>query len=75
MFPREVCRLSALDEALNRLACASPQIKKRILEACAASIVADGQVTVDEGELLRVFADSLDCPVPPLLASEDSKRT
>ncbi len=75
MFPREECSLSALDDALNRLASATPQIKKRVLEACVTSIASDGHVTVGEGELLRVFAGSLDCPVPPLLASVESKRT
>ena len=31
--------------------------------------LADGRVTVAEGELLRAIADSLDCPMPPLLAA------
>jgi peptidase M48-like protein len=75
MFPRQECQFSALDDALDRLAAATPQIKKRVLEACAASIAADGQVTVAEGELLRVFADSLDCPVPPLMPNGQSQRT
>jgi hypothetical protein len=67
LLGREECRLSHLDAALDRLSAASPQIKKRVLAACAACIASDGQVTVQEGELLRVFADSLDCPAPPLL--------
>ncbi|MBW3598424.1 MAG: hypothetical protein KY475_14270, partial [Planctomycetes bacterium] len=58
--------LRAVDEALNKLASASPQIKKRVLAAATACVAADGQVTVNEGELLRAIADSLDCPIPPL---------
>ena len=27
-------------------------------------------VTIEEAELLRAIADSLDCPLPPLLASQ-----
>ena len=46
-------------------------IKKCVLEACAACIGADGQVTVEEGELLRVISDALDCPMPPLLLPKE----
>ena len=64
---REQISFSFIDKVLNELAAASPPIKRRVLEACAATIGADGQVTVAEGELLRAIADSLDCPMPPLL--------
>ena len=64
---REQCSISSLDGVLDELAAASPPIKKRVLEGCAATIAADGKVTVEEGELLRAIADSLDCPMPPLL--------
>jgi Zn-dependent protease with chaperone function len=67
LLPRDQCGLPVLDAALDQLAGSSPSIKKRVIEACAASIAADGQVTVQEGELLRVIADSLECPMPPLL--------
>ena len=56
----------SLDRALNELDAAAPPLKRRILAACAACIGADGQVTLEEGELLRAIADSLGCPVPPL---------
>ncbi len=38
-----------------------------ILLACGKAVVADGQVTEREAELLRAIADSLDCPVPPFV--------
>jgi hypothetical protein len=78
LLPRDQCSLKALDQALDRLAQASPQIKKRVLEACAACIDSDGRVAIEEAELLRVISDSLDCPMPPLLAgqtTESSKST
>ena len=56
-----------LSEALKHLAMATPQIKQRILDAAAATVVADNLVTVEEGELLRAFAAVLDCPIPPFL--------
>jgi hypothetical protein len=58
--------LQALDQALNALDAAVPPLKRQILIACAACIGADGQVTLEEGELLRAIADALGCPVPPL---------
>jgi hypothetical protein len=59
--------LTAFDRALDVLACAAPALKKNVLEGCAACIGADVQVTVEEGELLRVIADALACPMPPLV--------
>jgi Zn-dependent protease with chaperone function len=59
----------ALDRALEELAEAAPKAKRRILEAAAACIAADRQVTVAEGELLRAIAASLGVPMPPILGS------
>ena len=59
--------LIRLDAALRTLDLASKPLKKQILLACAATVGADGRVTVEEGELLRAISDSLDCPMPPLL--------
>lgn len=63
---RETMNLHALDAALTTLVLASPAIKLRVLTGCTACIAADGRMTVAEGELLRVIADELDCPMPPL---------
>ena len=68
MLPREACSLAGLDRSLDRLAASAPQVKSRVLDACGATIASDGRVTIAEGELLRAIADSLDCPIPPLLA-------
>jgi Zn-dependent protease with chaperone function len=67
-LPRGACSLAALDRSLDRLAASSPHVKSRVLEACSATIASDGRVTIAEGDLLRAIADSLDCPIPPLLA-------
>lgn len=56
------------DIALGELAKASPAIKRRVLAACTACVAQDQKVTIEEAELLRAIADSLDCPIPPLLA-------
>jgi hypothetical protein len=67
--PMELARanLGELDAALERLTEAAPALNRKILEACARTVSADGQVEVREAELLRAIADSLDCPLPPFL--------
>jgi Zn-dependent protease with chaperone function len=62
---RDACGFGPLDASLNDLARAAAPLKQAILQACAACIGRDGTMTVDEGELLRTVADSLDCPMPP----------
>ena len=66
-LPADVCTFKALDEALAELRAVAPQGKRQLIEACVACIAADGRIAVAEAELLRVVADSLGCPVPPLL--------
>ena len=58
--------LENLDAALDRLMRASLPIKQRVLVAAAHVIGADGTVTVEEGELYRAIAATLDCPAPAL---------
>ncbi|NNM25589.1 MAG: M48 family metallopeptidase, partial [Phycisphaerales bacterium] len=62
--------LPTLDRALDTLARMSPDLKRRFVTAAAACVVADGVVAPREFELLRGVADSLDCPMPPLLPGQ-----
>ncbi len=59
-----------LDHALNRLARATPDLKRRIMRGCIAAMLADGRVRVREYELLRAVADALDVPMPPLFPGD-----
>ena len=59
--------LKHVDKALKRMRLAAPAIKKKLLEGCVACVMADDHASVREIELLRAIADSLDCPMPPLL--------
>jgi Zn-dependent protease with chaperone function/uncharacterized tellurite resistance protein B-like protein len=70
LLPLSECGIKPLDAALNRLAFAAPIIKKNLLEAAARVVAADGVIQETEAELLRAVADTLDCPLPPLLAGE-----
>ncbi len=67
LLDADKCRLGHIQAALTKLATCSLPIKKRILGAAVICVAADGQVTVAEAELLRTVADSLNCPIPPLL--------
>lgn len=70
MLSREEATLPAADEALDNLAAVSPKHKRSLVEACSVCIAVDRKVTVNEAELLRVVADSLDCPIPPFLPGQ-----
>ena len=69
LLPQAACELDQVDAALNRLSQAVPQIKKNVLDACAQTVAADGVIQEMEAELLRAIADTLDCPMPPLIAA------
>jgi Zn-dependent protease with chaperone function len=72
--PREECSLAEFDAALQTLNQSIPAIKRRIVVACTACILANQQVTVREAELLRAICDTLDCPLPPLVVGEAEGR-
>ena len=64
------CDLAALDRALNRLTRATPTTAQQILRAAAACVASDRVVAESEAEVIRALADSLDCPMPPLLSGQ-----
>jgi hypothetical protein len=70
LLGREEGTLAKLDAALQGLDKAVPGVKRRVVVACAACILADDQVTVREVEVLRAICDRLDSPMPPLLVGE-----
>jgi hypothetical protein len=57
--------LGLLDAALRTLAPLRPKHKLRILRSVLATIRADREVAVEEAELFRAIAATLDCPLPP----------
>jgi Zn-dependent protease with chaperone function len=63
-IPLEQCNLKNFDMALSELDQATPAVKRRIIQAVTACIVADGKITIEESELLRAVAAALDCPMP-----------
>ena len=70
MMTRKQVRLDAVGDALDELSHVGPREKKKLIEACALAIAADGEVTRGEGELMRAVADSLGVPMPPMLPGQ-----
>ncbi|MDC0663851.1 M48 family metallopeptidase [Marinobacter sp. SS21] len=58
--------IAELRDALVQLNSLSPLLKPAIIDACGDCVSHDGQVTVTEYEMLRLVADQLDCPMPPI---------
>lgn len=69
-IPRRDIQLSQLDRAVERLNNLKPLHKPALLKAISRSIFFNQQVSAIEAELFRALADSLDCPVPPILAGQ-----
>ncbi|WP_309396214.1 M48 family metallopeptidase [Cerasicoccus maritimus] len=67
LLPVDQLSFNDLDKALDVLADARFGTKRQMLAACAAAVAHDGEVTTDEGELIRAVAVTLDCPMPPLV--------
>ncbi|MGY3041514.1 Zn-dependent protease with chaperone function/uncharacterized tellurite resistance protein B-like protein [Rhodanobacter sp. TND4EL1] len=56
------------ERALDDLDGLLPVAKELVIQSLLLAIRADGQVSVEEAELLRVICASLHCPVPPMAA-------
>jgi Zn-dependent protease with chaperone function len=63
---------AGVDAALDRLAAAPAGTKRRVLDAAARVVLADGKVLPCELDLVRAIADSFDCPVPMLAGAESA---
>lgn len=69
LLPKSMIKISALDDALNKLHNVKALQKPQLLKAMSQCIMHDDKVTITEAELFRAVADSLDCPIPPFLPS------
>lgn len=63
----EQCGLDRIRDALDDFAASTPLVKKRLLEGCSLSVMADERVSSGEAELIRAVADSIGCPIPPFV--------
>lgn len=58
-----------LERAMTRLNCLKPLQKPKLLKAISQCVLADQTITLLEAELFRAIADTLDCPMPPLIVT------
>jgi hypothetical protein len=58
--------LKQLRDALWHLNRLSPLLKPGIIDACSHCVLSDGEIKPREYEVIRLIADQLDCPMPPL---------
>ncbi|MFG0329365.1 MAG: M48 family metallopeptidase [Phycisphaerales bacterium] len=70
LCPPAQCRPQDLDRAIDELVKVSAPLKQRIIRAAAVCVAADRVVTPNEAEMLRAIAETLECPMPPLLPGQ-----
>jgi len=66
VLPRQMINADRLDAALGRLTGEPARVRLAVIRAAAAAAPADETVTRREFDMVRVVADSLDCPLPPI---------
>lgn len=64
LLARDQLKLEDLNNAIYHFSRLYPLVKPKLLKACASCIQADGVVTLEQYELLRVLSALLDCPMP-----------
>ncbi|MEN8135929.1 MAG: M48 family metallopeptidase [Thermodesulfobacteriota bacterium] len=68
LLDRGLLSFSRLDGAIDELGGLPPLAKAKLVKGCAACVMADKKITPVEAELLRAIAETMDCPMPPLVA-------
>ncbi len=63
---QEKTTLKQLRDAMWHLNHLSPLLKPAIIDSASHCVLADGEIKASEYELIRLLADQLDCPMPPL---------
>jgi len=69
LHPAGAVGLDQVDAALDRLRIASPDGLRLLLKGAIATVLGDGEVRVEEVEVLRAFAEALDVPIPAIGAT------
>ena len=75
-IPRDsLPRLDAksLTTALDKLQTLVPILKSTLIEALVECTLHNGHITIKEAELLRAISETLDCPLPPLIDTNNNQ--
>ena len=67
LMPREECGMEIMENAFTSIVQTPFSFQERVIQACVLCISADMTITVEETELMRAVAESLGCPMPPIL--------
>jgi hypothetical protein len=62
--------IAGVESALYELKLLAPLKKPILIKACLEVVMADGKLTVAEGELMRAICAALDTPLPPIIETE-----
>ncbi len=60
--------VATMDDSLAKVDQLKPMFKQALIEAAITTLAHDGQVTLEEVELLRAVCAALHCPMPPTLS-------
>jgi Zn-dependent protease with chaperone function len=63
--------LERVQTALERLERSAPAARRTLLEAAATVVAFDGELRVEEVELLRALSEAVEIPLPPLFLPPD----
>ena len=66
LVPRKQLSLKQIEVSLQRLSHLNFNFRGKVIEAATMAVMADGEVKLNELDLLRAIGASLDCPIPPL---------
>lgn len=69
---KETFRAEKFHQAISRLNLLVPMLKKELLANLELAVTDDNELKPAEVELLRATAECLDCPIPPLLRSNQA---
>lgn len=67
LLPYEKCNLNIISAALDSCLKLEPILRQKLISACSAVVSEDNVLTPFEAELLRAIAETLECPIPPIL--------
>ncbi|MCH2148770.1 MAG: M48 family metallopeptidase [Phycisphaerales bacterium] len=67
---QSACTLRNLRHSLQKLSVLRYADRQKVIKAVGVCIDHDGHTSVDEAMLLRGIADSIDCPMPPLMPED-----
>ena len=73
LLDKTFIKLKDVKSTLTTLRQVAFRSRKQLISACAATVMADGQVRTGEAEFLRSVVEVLECPMPPLLGQQALK--